>query len=42
MDRELRRGLGAAGRQRARERFSWGAVTSALVAAYGEAVGGTA
>jgi glycosyltransferase involved in cell wall biosynthesis len=33
-DRELRRGLGAAGRERARERFSWDAVTDATLAAY--------
>jgi len=33
-DRELRRSLGAAGRERARERFSWPAVTDATVAAY--------
>jgi glycosyltransferase involved in cell wall biosynthesis len=33
-DRDLRRGLGAAGRERARERFSWPAVTDATLAAY--------
>ena len=33
-DRELRRRLGAAGRERARERFSWEAVTDATVAVY--------
>ena len=33
-DQELRMSLGAAGRERARERFSWDAVTSATVAAY--------
>ena len=31
--------LGAAGRERARERFSWDAVTDATLAAYAEAVG---
>jgi glycosyltransferase involved in cell wall biosynthesis len=36
-DRELRRRLGAAGRERARERFSWEKVTDATVAAYAEA-----
>ena len=41
-DPDLRRRLGAAGRQRARERFSWDAVTSAVVDAYAEAVGRTA
>jgi len=38
-DRELRRRLGAAGRERAGRHFSWPAVTDALLAAYGEAVG---
>ena len=33
-DRGLRRRLGAAGRERARERFSWDAVTDATIAAY--------
>jgi glycosyltransferase involved in cell wall biosynthesis len=33
-DRDLRRRLGAAGRERARERFSWPAVTEATLAAY--------
>jgi D-inositol-3-phosphate glycosyltransferase len=33
-DRELRRKLGAAGRERARERFSWPAVTDATLEAY--------
>jgi glycosyltransferase involved in cell wall biosynthesis len=33
-DRELRRSLGAAGRERAREHFSWTAVTDATLAAY--------
>lgn len=33
-DRDLRRRLGAAGRERARERFSWDAVTEATIAAY--------
>jgi glycosyltransferase involved in cell wall biosynthesis len=33
-DRELRRRLGAAGRERARERFSWDAVTDATLTAY--------
>jgi glycosyltransferase involved in cell wall biosynthesis len=33
-DQELRRRLGTAGRERARERFSWPAVTDATVAAY--------
>lgn len=36
-DRELRRRLGEAGRERVRERFSWDAVTDATVAAYEEA-----
>jgi glycosyltransferase involved in cell wall biosynthesis len=38
-DRELRRRLGAAGRERARLHFSWDAVTDATLAAYAEAVG---
>jgi glycosyltransferase involved in cell wall biosynthesis len=38
-DPVLRRRLGAAGRERARERFSWAAVTDATIAAYAEAVG---
>ena len=38
-DPMLRRRLGAAGRERARERFSWAAVTDATIAAYAEAVG---
>jgi glycosyltransferase involved in cell wall biosynthesis len=33
-DASLRRRMGAAGRLRAQERFSWEAVTSATVAAY--------
>jgi len=33
-DSDLRRRLGAAGRERARERFSWDAVTDATLAAY--------
>jgi glycosyltransferase involved in cell wall biosynthesis len=37
-DGELRRRLGAAGRERARERFSWDVVTDATVAAYRMAV----
>ena len=37
-DDELRRRLGAAARERVRERFSWEAVTAATVAAYGEAL----
>jgi glycosyltransferase involved in cell wall biosynthesis len=37
-DRDLRRTLGTAGRLRAQERFSWPAVTGAMVAAYSEAV----
>jgi glycosyltransferase involved in cell wall biosynthesis len=37
-DAELRRRLGAAGRERARERFSWDAVTEATLAAYRMAV----
>jgi glycosyltransferase involved in cell wall biosynthesis len=38
-DRELRRRLGDAGRERARTGFSWDAVTDATVAAYEEALG---
>jgi glycosyltransferase involved in cell wall biosynthesis len=38
-DPELRRRLGAAGRERAREHFSWDAVTTATLAAYAEATG---
>jgi glycosyltransferase involved in cell wall biosynthesis len=38
-DRELRRRLGAAGRERARARFSWERVTAETLAAYAEAVG---
>jgi glycosyltransferase involved in cell wall biosynthesis len=38
-DPELRRRLGAAGRQRAQERFSWAAVTEAMLAAYADATG---
>ena len=38
-DRELRRRLGAAGRERARREFSWASVTDATLAAYAEAVG---
>jgi glycosyltransferase involved in cell wall biosynthesis len=38
-DSELRRRLGAAGRERAREHFSWEAVTDATLAAYAEAAG---
>ena len=38
-DRELRRRLGEAGRERVRERFSWAAVTDATVAAYERALG---
>jgi glycosyltransferase involved in cell wall biosynthesis len=37
-DRDLRRALGTAGRLRAQERFSWAAVTGAMVSAYSEAV----
>ena len=33
-DRDLRRGLGSAARERARERFSWAAVTDSTLAAY--------
>jgi glycosyltransferase involved in cell wall biosynthesis len=38
-DRELRRRLGAAGRERARRDFSWAAVTDATLAAYSDALG---
>ena len=38
-DRDLRRRLGADGRRRAQERFSWPVVTEATLAAYAEAVG---
>jgi glycosyltransferase involved in cell wall biosynthesis len=38
-DPELRRRLGAAGRERARTHFSWEKVTDATLAAYAEAVG---
>jgi glycosyltransferase involved in cell wall biosynthesis len=38
-DHELRQRLGAAGRERAREHFSWARVTDATLAAYAEAVG---
>ena len=38
-DKNLRRRLGAAGRERARERFSWEVVTEATLAAYADAVG---
>ena len=41
-DRELRQRLGAAGRDRVRERFSWEAVTSATIRAYEEVTGRTA
>jgi glycogen(starch) synthase len=37
-DRELRRRMGAAGRERVRERFAWPAVTDATLAAYEEAL----
>jgi glycogen(starch) synthase len=37
-DRDLRRRLGMAGRERARERFSWEGVTDATLAAYADAV----
>jgi glycosyltransferase involved in cell wall biosynthesis len=37
-DRELRRRLGEAGRERIRESFSWPAVTDATIAAYGDAL----
>jgi glycosyltransferase involved in cell wall biosynthesis len=38
-DRDLRRRLGSAGRERARSAFSWDAVTDATLAAYSEAAG---
>jgi glycosyltransferase involved in cell wall biosynthesis len=38
-DRELRQRLGRGGRDRARERFSWAAVTDATLAAYADATG---
>jgi glycosyltransferase involved in cell wall biosynthesis len=38
-DRELRARLGAAGRERARNRFSWDAVADATLAAYADAIG---
>jgi glycosyltransferase involved in cell wall biosynthesis len=38
-DRELRRRLGAAGRERAQRQFSWQAVTDATLDAYAEATG---
>jgi glycosyltransferase involved in cell wall biosynthesis len=38
-DRDLRRRLGSAGRERARAGFSWDAATDATLAAYSEAVG---
>jgi glycosyltransferase involved in cell wall biosynthesis len=38
-DPELRRTLGAGGRRRAQERFSWSAVTDATLDAYADAVG---
>lgn len=38
-DAELRRRLGTAGRERARERFSWAGVTDATLGAYAEAAG---
>jgi glycosyltransferase involved in cell wall biosynthesis len=38
-DRDLRRRLGAAGRERIRERFSWDAATDATLAAYRDALG---
>jgi glycosyltransferase involved in cell wall biosynthesis len=38
-DPDLRRRLGAAGRQRAQERFSWATVTEATLAAYADATG---
>jgi glycosyltransferase involved in cell wall biosynthesis len=37
-DRELRRRLGEAGRERVRERFSWSAVTDSTLAAYADAL----
>jgi glycosyltransferase involved in cell wall biosynthesis len=41
-DPELRRRLGAAGRDRVRERFSWEAVTASTIGAYEEVTGRTA
>ena len=41
-DRELRRRLGAAGRERIRRHFSWTAVVDATLAAYSDAVRATA
>lgn len=41
-DRELRRRLGAAGRERVRERFSWKAATDLMLAAYADATTGAA
>jgi colanic acid/amylovoran biosynthesis glycosyltransferase len=38
-DRELRRRLGSAGRERAQRHFSWQAVTDATLDAYAEAIG---
>jgi glycosyltransferase involved in cell wall biosynthesis len=38
-DRELRRRMGAAGRERIRRHFGWAAVTDALLSAYSEAAG---
>ena len=38
-DRSLRRRLGAAGRERARERFSWATMTDATLEAYADAAG---
>jgi len=38
-DPDLRRALGAAGRRRAQERFSWAAVTDATLDAYADAAG---
>jgi glycosyltransferase involved in cell wall biosynthesis len=39
-DPDLRRRLGEAGRERVRERFSWGPVTDATIAAYEDALAG--
>jgi glycosyltransferase involved in cell wall biosynthesis len=38
-DRELRRRLGSAARERAGERFSWDVITDATLAAYSDAIG---
>ena len=38
-DADLRRRFGDAGRERARERLSWDAVTAATLAAYRDAIG---